>query len=235
MDPDPRSGDVPPLPRPPAATDWRDRLDQFRDLTVDALERSRFMRVVGTLAILAVAMAVAFVLLSARTSGPPVEARIPMLAPEAIVAPTAVAPEVVVVHVAGAVARPGLVHVDSAARIADAIAAAGGPTAEADLDRINLALPVRDADHVFVPRIGEEAPTSLGMGGSEADGGGPVDLNRADEEELDGLPGVGPATAAAIVAHRDQHGPFTSVSALEQVPGIGPAKLAQLRDLVTVS
>ena len=63
---------------------------------------------------------------------------------------------------------------------------------------------------------------------------GPVDINRADVGELDALPGIGPTTAAAIIDHRERHGPFTSVSGLEDVPGIGPAKMAQLRELVTV-
>lgn len=235
MDPQPGGGDVPPLPRPPAATDWRDRLDQVRDATVDMLERSRSMRVVGALAVLAGAVAVSAVFMSGRGGAPPVEERIPLLEPQTLAGPTAAPSHVVVVHVAGAVAQPGLVEVGGSARIADAVAAAGGPTDDADLDRINLALPVHDADHVFVPRIGEEAPSPLGVGGTDTGGGGPVNLNRADEDDLDALPGVGPATAAAIVAYRDQHGPFTSVSALELVPGIGPAKLARLRDLVTVS
>jgi competence protein ComEA len=155
------------------------------------------------------------------------------------------APAELLVHVAGAVRRPGVVHVVPGARLIDLLAAAGGATAEADLDRLNLAAPALDGARVYVPRRGEEPPTTVPVqappsgavsGGSEgATGAAPVDLNAADVATLEQLPGVGPVTAAAIVAHRDTHGPFTSVEGLLEVHGIGPAKLETLAPLVVVS
>lgn len=151
----------------------------------------------------------------------------------------------VVVHVAGAVATPGLVSVPFTARLADALAAAGGPTGGADVDRLNLAAPVVDGSRVYVPVVGQAEPAVVsGSGPAAVDGGapgaglasepvaGPVDLNTATAEQLDVLPGVGPATAAAIVAHRNENGPFLGVDELQDVRGIGPAKFDALRDLV---
>ena len=145
-----------------------------------------------------------------------------------------------VVHAAGAVVVPGIHPLPPGSRVSDLLAAAGGPAPDADLDRVNLAALVGDGERVWFPRVGEEAepPVVAGSSGSGGTGGGGapalVDLNVATAEELDTLPGVGPATAAAILEHRSAHGPFTSVEDLLDVPGIGEAKLEQLRDLVTV-
>jgi competence protein ComEA len=149
---------------------------------------------------------------------------------------TTLAPTEFVVHVAGAVAQPGVYRVPSGARVIDAVARAGGLAADAQPDAVNLAAPVADGERVYVPHLGETLP--LAAVGAPATGAitpaGPVNLNNASPEELDQLPGVGPATAAAIIAHRDQHGPFGSVDDLADVRGIGPAKLEALRGLVTV-
>jgi competence protein ComEA len=148
----------------------------------------------------------------------------------------------VVVHVAGAVAAPGVQRLPTGARVVDAVDAAGGALPDADLARINLAAPLTDGQQVYVLREGEVAPPvpagpqaggSAGTSGTGASGG-LVDINRASADQLDELPGVGPTTAEAIIAHRDQHGPFGSVDELIDVRGIGEAKLEQLRDLVTV-
>ena len=156
---------------------------------------------------------------------------------------TATGPTEVVVHVAGAVVSPGVRRLPPGSRVTDALDAAGGALPGADLPRINLAAPLVDGQQVYVPKPGEELPVAAGAGlpgGAGAAGtGGPVpgalvDLNSATAEQLDTLPGVGPATAAAIIAHRDRHGPFTSVDQLLDVRGIGEAKLEQLRDLVSV-
>ena len=147
-----------------------------------------------------------------------------------------------VVQAAGAVVRPGLYHLAAGARVADLIDQAGGFTPDADTDRVNLASPLADGVRVWVPRRGEaDPPSAVGGGGEGGSGGssgtGPaalVDLNTATADELDALPGVGPATAAAIIDHRQRHGPFRSVDELADVRGIGDAKLAQLRELVRV-
>jgi competence protein ComEA len=156
-------------------------------------------------------------------------------------------PSDLLVHAAGAVAAPGVYELAGGARVADLVQAAGGPSPDADLDRLNLAEPLVDGSRVYVPRVGELDPppvlvpsggtgaaTGEGAGGAAEDVAGPVDLNRATVDELDELPGVGPATAEAILAHREANGPFASVDELLDVRGIGEAKLAALRDLVTV-
>jgi competence protein ComEA len=140
-----------------------------------------------------------------------------------------------IVHVVGAVHRPGLFRLREGARVADAVARAGGVTARAELALLNLAAPLGDGQQVVVPArtavpAGGTAPAPVaGAGAAPA---GPVQLSTATAEQLDSLPGVGPATAAKILAYRDAHGPFRSVDGLDGVPGIGPGRLEQLRDLV---
>jgi len=148
----------------------------------------------------------------------------------------------VLVHVAGSVVSPGVYALDPDGRIQGAIDAAGGPTPSADLDGVNLASPVADGQRIYVPEVGEVDPSTVPSGGAAVgDGGtgvtiavGPIDLNTATAAQLESLPGVGPATAAAIVDDRDRHGPFATVADLERVPGIGPAKLAAIAERVTV-
>jgi competence protein ComEA len=144
-------------------------------------------------------------------------------------------PGAVTVHVSGAVAAPGLVTLRGEARVADAVAAAGGATRNADLAAINLAAPIHDADHVHVPTLGDsgnpEGGPAGGGDGSGATSGG-IDLNGATVAELEELPGVGPVLAERIAAYRDEHGPFAAVEDLLDVPGIGEGKLAMLRDSV---
>ncbi|KRC35908.1 competence protein ComEA [Oerskovia sp. Root918] len=137
-------------------------------------------------------------------------------------------------HVVGAVGAPGLVTVPEGSRVADALAAAGDATAEADLAGVNLAREVVDGEQIVVPRPGEvvaAAPGPATAPGSEA---GPVDLNSADQTALDALSGIGPVLAARIVEWREANGRFTSVEELGEVSGIGDALLARLRDQVRV-
>jgi competence protein ComEA len=159
---------------------------------------------------------------------------------------TTVAAAPIVVDVVGAVRAPGVVSLRGDARVVDAIRAAGGPSAGADLVRLNLAAKVADGARVAVPRLGEPPPAvdpSAVTGGAtpgdataRASGAaaGPINVNTATADELEALPGIGPTLAAAIVQERDRNGPFRSVDELTRVPGIGEGRLAQLHDLVTV-
>ena len=143
------------------------------------------------------------------------------------------AAKLLVVDVAGAVRRGGLYRLRSGSRIDDAIAAAGGPTARAQLDSVNLAAPVADGEQVVVPgrgAAGSAAAASPPAAGSSPSA--PLDLNSATLEQLESLPGVGPVTGQKILDYRQVHGAFRSVAELEGVPGIGPAHMAQLKGLV---
>jgi competence protein ComEA len=135
------------------------------------------------------------------------------------------------VDVVGAVRRPGLYRVPPGARVADAVARAGGPTRRADLQLVNLAARVADGEQVVVPRRGAGGVSAAASAPGTAPTG-PVHLNSATLEQLDSLPGVGPVTAQKIIDYRTQHGGFGSVDDLDAVPGIGPARLADLRPLV---
>jgi competence protein ComEA len=158
----------------------------------------------------------------------------------------------VVVSVVGLVHKPGLATLDAGARIADALSAAGGPLDGADLMGLNMARRVTDGEQIVVgiaappgEPVAMGSSVSVGTGnamppdapakpGKDAGSGGPVNLNTATVEELDTLPGIGPVTAAAIVAWRDANGRFASVDQLGDVDGIGPARLEKLRNLVHV-
>lgn len=132
-----------------------------------------------------------------------------------------------VVDVVGAVRRPGLVRLVHGARVADAVAAAGGLARNAGRSGVNFAAPVADGQQVVVPLRGA-VPVGGGGGGSSE----PVSLSGATAQQLDALPGIGPVTAAKIVAYRAQHGAFRSVDELDAIPGIGPARIGELQGLV---
>lgn len=139
-----------------------------------------------------------------------------------------------VVAVAGKVRKPGLVRLPAGSRLADAVQAAGGALPGVDVALLNPARKVTDGELIVVgvtpPPGGPAAPP----GGGAAPASGPLNLNTATLAQLDALPGVGPVLAQRILAHRDQHGGFTSVGDLRQVDGIGDARYEQLKDLVTV-
>jgi len=151
-------------------------------------------------------------------------------------------PSSIVVSVEGAVTRPGVYTLPSGSRVNDALVAAGGVTADADLTDLNLAARLRDGQRLIVPAV----PAALADGPSTSAGSpvpsqapseapsGRININTATIEELDALPGIGPAKAQAIVDYRTAHGPFRTVDELVLVDGISPAMLDRLRPLITV-
>ena len=181
--------------------------------------------------VVAGALAVVVLLAGKLLIGAGAPRRSPSL-PVAAAAPAAAKPEPVVVDVVGAVRRPGLYRLAQGARVADAVARAGGTTPKADLEALNLAAPLADGLQVVVPSNVAGGAVAPAHGGSAQPASGPISLSSATVEQLDALPGVGPVTAEKIVDYRTEHGAFHSVDELDAIPGIGPARLDQLRDLV---
>lgn len=218
----------PVLPTSPPT--WRDRLDLI--VTPTGLAPGQ---VAAAVAGLAVALVAGWFLLR-QPAGPPPEASMARAggAPVAGAVTSTTAPKQVVVHAAGAVVAPGVYSLAAGSRVDDLLKAAGGASPEADLDRVDLAAVLVDGSQVYVPRAGQAVPAVASGGAASAASSGPVDLNTATLEQLDALPGVGPATAKAILAERGKRGRFKSVEDLLDVRGIGPAKLDAIRDLVTV-
>jgi competence protein ComEA len=143
-------------------------------------------------------------------------------------------PAVLFVHVAGWVRRPGVYELNEGDRVIDAIERAGGPRRGAQTSALNLAAILTDGQQVLVPGPAPpEGTTAPGSTGSTP-GATLVNVNSAAADELETLPGIGEVLAQAIISYREEHGPFTSVDELEEVSGIGPATLEEIRDLVTV-
>lgn len=150
-----------------------------------------------------------------------------------VVLPTpTVEPAEIKVYVSGAVARPGVYSLRPGDRLEDALRAAGGPASDADLLAVNLAARLRDEQQVIVPAqnpggaAGASSPT-VSQSATRL-----LDINTASAQALESLPGIGQELAVRIVRYREEHGPFPSVEALILVPGIGPKKLADVKDLV---
>lgn len=142
--------------------------------------------------------------------------------------------ERIAVHVTGAVRHPGLYEFAPGERVVDAVAAAGGMLPDAVESSVNLARRLIDGEQIHVPDA-DDAERSPPAAPARASGrSGAIDINTATAEELEALPGVGPVTAAKIVAEREENGPFASVDDLERVPGIGPKRIEQLRDAACV-
>jgi len=157
--------------------------------------------------------------------GRPSAATVPVATPPMVRVEEAV--DTVTVYVSGAVLHPGLVEIRAPARVADAIAGAGGALPYAQLSSLNLAAPISDGQQVDVPSIDSERSPAVVEAGKVA-------INRAGAQELEALPGVGPVLAKRIFDYRERNGPFETVEDLLDVPGIGEGKLAALRDSVIV-
>ncbi|HEV3473882.1 MAG TPA: ComEA family DNA-binding protein [Actinomycetota bacterium] len=166
-----------------------------------------------------------------RSVPAPVPVRAPVAAPQATPSPA-----VLIVHVTGWVRSPGVYELSEGDRVIDAIDAAGGPKRGAELDALNLAALLVDAQQVLVPKQAPSAPVPAvtGTASTTAAGTTLININTAAPEELETLPGIGEVLAAAIVSYREEHGPFPSVDALIDVSGIGEVTLEEIRELVTV-
>jgi len=193
------------------------------DALLSGLTRRQLLGAAAALAILLV-----LVMRHFGGGGTAAPAVTPLPAPARAAKPAAA--KLLVVDVAGAVRRPGLYRLRAGLRIDDAITAAGGATAKAQLDTVNLAAPIADGEQIVVPRRGAVGTPAAGPPAVGSSPSAPLDLNSATAEQLDALPGVGPVTAQKILDYRQKHGAFSSLEELDAIPGIGPARIEQLRD-----
>ncbi len=189
------------------------------------LARAAFLVVVGAIAFLVIYT----ILKRPEPASPPL---VITLQPRPTAEPATPTLATINVYVSGAVHQPDVYALPLNSIVKDAIAAAGGATADADLDRINLASHLSDQMHVHVPRQGEASPTPDKK--SPATPSAPININTATLEELDALPGIGPALAKVIVDYRTTNGPFKKIEDINNVKGIGDALYAKLKDLITV-
>ena len=244
--PEPAEDPPPDVGQEPAPASWRDTL---------VLRRAHVVALAILLAVVAVTLGLTFSKSNATevapqpalsTSAAPAEQSAPSNS-EQVASPSALpSPTTIRVHVTGAVATPGVVTLPAEAIVVDAIQAAGGFTDEAVPGDLNLAAPVAAGMQVKVGRRGDEshivAAESTAPAGDAAppsdDGGsgadGRVNLNTATAQQLEALPGVGPVTAAAIVAWREEHGGFTAATELQEISGIGPKTFSKLEPHITV-
>lgn len=186
----------------------------------EALERYR----VHIIAVLFVLLLMAGVVIYVRRPTPQL---IEIIEPSPTSVPT---PVQLAVYVTGAVVSPGVYYLPEGSRMEQALQAAGGAAADADLNRVNLAQKLRDEQQVYVPKMGEENPPVP----SSSAGGGLININSASAAELETLPGIGPTLAQCIVDHREANGPFAAIEDIMDVRGIGEGVFEGIRDLVTV-
>lgn len=190
------------------------------------LIRTLFMSVVGVLGLFIV-----FTVLKRPDPGPTLMTI--TLQPRPTLDPATPTPALINVYVSGAVNKPDVYALPLGSLVKDAVAMAGGATAEADLDHINLALKLSDQMQVYVPRKGEAAatPNSRSAPGAITS---PININTATLDELDLLPGIGPSIAQAIIDYRTANGPFKTIEDINAVKGIGDALFAKIKDSITV-
>ena len=190
---------------------------------------SRFVNAIIVVAAIAAAAGGVVLFLRGGDSGEPVR----IVTPPAVSSETSQVETEFKAYVTGAVRRPGMYAIKDGDRLADLIDLAGGITEDADMQAVNLAVRVRDQDHWTVPRVGE--PTVVPSDSvSVGETIGKVDINTADAELLETLPGIGESRAQAIVGYREEHGSFKHIEDIVAVPGIGPTILEGLRDLVEI-
>jgi len=139
------------------------------------------------------------------------------------------APEMVTVHIVGAVIEPGVYQLAAGSRVKQLLEAAGGPATDADLETINLARPLFDGEQVRVRRIGEESPATENAAAS-----GKININQATVAELETLPGIGSLRAQRIVEHREKYGYFEEITDIMDVSGIGPGIFSTIEELITI-
>jgi competence protein ComEA len=206
-------------------------------------------RIAGWVTLLGLGFALGIGFIALRQGSQPAPVEIIPPPPTATPSPTATL-SLIRVYVTGAVRTAAVYELEPGGIIDDAVRAAGGFSPDADPVAINLAQPVYDGMQIYVPSRIEAVATPPVVSGSGGNTGGDiggvpsrlgpglfaglVDINRATAAELEALPGIGPSLAAQIIAYREANGPFASVELLLDVPGIGDAKLAAIRELVTV-
>jgi len=166
----------------------------------------------------------------------PIQLISPLSTPSPTLSPT---PGRLRVHVAGAVQRPDVYYLAPGSIVKDALAAAGGPAPQADLNHTNLALELRDQQQVYIPSQGEVTSVSASnaqpaSADSAASPTSKININTASAAELAALPGIGPQLAQRIIDHREQHGPFTDIRQITQVSGIGDKIFERIKDRITV-
>lgn len=140
----------------------------------------------------------------------------------------------IVVHITGAVPRPGVYALQQGARVQDGISAAGGFLAEADKSGINLARALEDGEQLDIPYVEGFTPVIATPEEVFVPSSDLIDINTASASELDTLPGIGPTTAQKIIEYRDTNGPFVSIEDIVNVSGIGPSTYDRIKDLITV-
>jgi competence protein ComEA len=189
---------------------------------VEVVERFR-VPIVGALFLLLV------------TAGGMIYVRRPVSQPMEIVEPSPTpvpSPVQLAVYVTGAVVKPGVYYLAEESRVEDALEAAGGPTTDADLDRVNLARRVQDEEQIYFPAVGEEdLPPTASTGGSQ---GGTININTASVSELEELSGIGPKLAQCIVDYRESNGPFVTIEEIMEVQGIGQGVFEEIKESISV-
>lgn len=211
----------------PTRWSWSDGMGRLRR----QMRTANPVAVVGAGCVLLIlALVVAVLVVRSR----PVSTRadvVPVTVPSA--APSTTVQAGIVVHAGGAVRQPGVHRLPQGSRIVDLLERAGGPDPTLDLDRVNLAAQLTDGQRVWFPRTGETAPSVVDGGAGSGGASGSIDVNTASAEELDRLPGIGPALAAAIVTERTRRGPFRSLDDLQRVKGISRSKIDALSGLAS--